>query len=690
MIYTFICAAALAVSVTASFALFSREGLAEKTIFGIIWYFMSHIFVSFFLFVFDAYTMDKAAIGSLILDAVLLAVGLFFFHMGKTDKKKKTSISELLIPLLICAIVVPLSLFKNEFFGMGQDAGVYQVQAIGFIYGHNNVFQSLDEYDLLTDEVQKSEYINMFIQKRSIGLDTPTSISGEKYADGGRIYGEDAPLNAGYMHGIPCFSALLAMAGRIFGLSHMTDINTVFIVCLIYLGFFICKKIKLKTSSGVIAGILIGFSPQIIWNAESSLTETFLTVLMLLIVYFMLSEKRQCLSLIPILCFACYHLTYYTVLPLFLLLFFMLFFITNKKCYAIVAVLLICTYPVFASAIYHIQPVYTIKNYSVIMNGAITENNFHKVIFTASVIILVLFCLAAAVVLIAKHKNEKTVLLICDLLKKPFFIRICAAFIIAVIIIRSFISHESDLVHVNATPTLKGFWLNTGILVMPAAFVYTIVFPDRLEKNRSLLLLCVLFLYCIIFHGLFLRPELHFYYYYGRYFGPFIPISVLFVVMLLDTCDVRIKGLLTAIGLIVLAPDEIFLISEKDDTYCKWEVIETLSEAIDRNDMVYICDDDRIQWMLPLPIKYMTDAKVIPETDFISVETAEDLSEGRTLIISQKRIKDESLKLVLFKNSECSYCYDDGAENNKLIHFPMKCEKNNLIFFLYEKLPDKR
>ena len=117
MIYTFICAAALAVSVTASFALFSREGLAEKTIFGIIWYFMSHIFVSFFLFVFDAFTMDKAAIGSLILDAVLLAVGIFFSHMGKTDKKIKTSISELLIPLLICAIVVPLSLFKNEFFG---------------------------------------------------------------------------------------------------------------------------------------------------------------------------------------------------------------------------------------------------------------------------------------------------------------------------------------------------------------------------------------------------------------------------------------------------------------------------------------------------------------------------------------------------------------------------------------------
>ena len=505
MVYTFVVSFAVAVSLMTTLIHFSEKCIVERVILGIICFFMSHIFISFILFAFDSYSTDRTAVGTLLLNTVLMMVSIIIYLKNDKNKKEKTSISYVLIPVFICAVVLPFSLQKNEFFGMGQDEGVYQTQAIGFIYGYDHVYQKIEEYDLLTDEQQRQEYLEDYICNKLIGNDTPKSISGIEFASGGKIFAEDAPVNEGYMHGIPCFSALLAMSGRLFGLKHMADINTVFMICIIFIVFFICRHLKLKNASCIIACLTIGFSPQIIWNAKSSLTETFITLLFLLMIYFLIYEGKQHYAAIPIICFSCYHMTYYTMLPLFLVVFFLLYAITKQKMYAVIDIVLICLYPVSAVLIYHIQPVYTIKNYSPVW-GIITESNFHKIVMSASVLMLMLFCIALLIMKRAAFWVENVISRIRKLYYEPMFIRICSITLLSVMIIRSFIVHEDNVTHNVTTATFKGYWLNTGFLVMPSAYIYTAIFPARFKKNINALILSVFFIYCVIIYGLILLP----------------------------------------------------------------------------------------------------------------------------------------------------------------------------------------
>lgn len=55
--------------------------------------------------------------------------------------------------------VIPLVGTTFGMFGMGQDEGVYQAKAIGYVYGYNNNFMTFDEYGDCVSASDKSDYM---------------------------------------------------------------------------------------------------------------------------------------------------------------------------------------------------------------------------------------------------------------------------------------------------------------------------------------------------------------------------------------------------------------------------------------------------------------------------------------------------------------------------------------------------
>ena len=140
---------------------------------------------------------------------------------------------------------------------------------------------------------------------------------------------------SGVFHGVATFPAILALWGEMFGISHMSDIQTIFWAGSIFLCFFILQQLKIKKWLMISITALFAFSPLILWVSKSALTEMMLTAMITLFIYFILKKERKYIlcSIIPLAAFCFFHITIYTVIPCFLLLYFGMYFCTCDKKY---------------------------------------------------------------------------------------------------------------------------------------------------------------------------------------------------------------------------------------------------------------------------------------------------------------------------------------------------------------------
>ena len=243
------------------------------------------------------------------------------------------------LPILVCAGGFVLVAMKHELFGMGQDEGVYQTVAINFLNGVTDRQQDFPEYHTLS-EAQQETFRNS-VYSYLVGYD----IGSRAYPD--TVYDLSVSPVSGIYHGIPTYASLLAMWGKLFGMAQMQDVQTVFYGCTIFLVFFLCRNLKLRRSSTALACAAAAASPVVIWVAKSALTEGFLSVLMVLFLYFLTDEehpRRQWMSILPVVVFSCFHVSIYTILPLFVVLYGGMFWLTRRKSFAILMPLSVVIY----------------------------------------------------------------------------------------------------------------------------------------------------------------------------------------------------------------------------------------------------------------------------------------------------------------------------------------------------------
>ena len=136
-------------------------------------------------------------------------------------------------------------------FGMGQDEGVYQTRAIQLMYGENSRQLDFPEYTQLN--MKEREACQDAVVSHLLGFYTV-----DEY---GTIPGYDTETMSrasGIFHGIPNYAAMLALSGRISGIAHMMDIQTVFYILSILLFFMITENLGWKRLTGGILTALPG------------------------------------------------------------------------------------------------------------------------------------------------------------------------------------------------------------------------------------------------------------------------------------------------------------------------------------------------------------------------------------------------------------------------------------------------
>ena len=99
---------------------------------------------------------------------------------------------------------------------MGQDEGVYQAKAIGYVYGYNNNFMTFDEYGDCVSASDKSDYMAAIGNHlRDIILRWMKN----------RCRAWHKMIQPAVCMGVHTFSALLAVYARVCGVEHMMQLG---------------------------------------------------------------------------------------------------------------------------------------------------------------------------------------------------------------------------------------------------------------------------------------------------------------------------------------------------------------------------------------------------------------------------------------------------------------------------------
>ncbi len=591
--------------------LFRKQHIAEIVTLGVSWFFCSYIISTMMLFLLNVFTLERGMQTTCLTDAI------FFLTVALTSEKvhlkemkaafrPEKELRIFIIPLLISLLGVMFISQKNELFGMGQDEGVYQCEAINFIYGYDGRQQDFEEYQLL-DSDEARENFQISVHNKLVGYDIPSADYPET------VYDRDVSPVSGIYHGIPTYPAVLAMWGKLFGIAHMADVQTVFYLLTIFLVCFVCDNLKLKPFSKLTAAVLTALSPVVIWVAKSSLTEMFLAVLILLFLYFLTNQEHPeyyGFSILPIAVFSCYHVSVYTLMPYFMIIYAGMYFFTKKKSFAAMLLFSVLGYLLSYLMMRHVQPFYTMNNYRFVFNEHINIQNITEtVLMTSSVLLIV--CMAYILLV---WKLKKTVSLEAFLEHRESkvlmqWLIICLTALPLIYMLYKAFSKLDSIEDISAL-TVAGFVLNAGVLLIPAGIAALFIRPELFLKSKETLVVFISFFYCVLIYSAFLRFQVEYYYYYARYLVPFVPVAVLFAVMALDGADRRILITCGAVSLLTVLPYSGFLMTHKDDTRMEWTVLEDITEQIP-SDACVVIETEALPTMW-LSVRAVTGAAVYP------------------------------------------------------------------------------
>ena len=596
------------IGILVSFLVFSilyyKKDMVELLALALTGFFCAYVLGSGLLFWSNTFTITKALTAALIMLAAALIAAIFALRRRPTISfHYKTN----LIPVCIFLISLPMIFNKFGYFGMGQDQGVYQVKALALIEGENDNYFNFEEYDTLTEK-QDQEAFEYEMGKTILGFyrydPKVPSLNQEDFQN----------KVTGVLHGVPTYSALLALYGSIFGYAQMAGIQTVFAFCIIFLMYAVMRNLKVRKRIRT-AGLLIFIaSPLVIWTAKSTLTEVFICVLVLLYLYFMVDRKCPgyvWMAAIPMVAFSFFHATIYTIMPMLVVIHFVLYYMTRDRQYLAANAITLVGYVSGFFMMRECATVYTVGNYMKIFIPGINEYNFHIVV---SVVVSVMLALTAALWLIPMEKQEPFRAVVTAFLRK--YTRAVVRILLIVAVAALIAAYVFSGAAYNYL-TIYAYVISSGILLIPFLFIVFVWRPQFITAHRDHLLLTMMFVYMVIMYSVVFKSNIAYYYYYGRYIVPYIPIIIILAALRVSRLNVRfdkvktIVPLVAAIGYyVIMSPYNLTLATQMDDTTVSWEIIDDLSTLITDQDAVII--DSNLSAQLKMPIKIMTNAATFP------------------------------------------------------------------------------
>lgn len=637
-----------------------KENIVRLLIVSILVYFSLFIVASGLLFWIDKFSIIKTLI------TVIVVGGIFDIlkYVRHRNIQIDWNVRDYIVPIIIIACAMPFVLQKYEFFGMGQDEGVYQTQAIQFMYDYNDIQRDFEEYDLLDSEEAKEEF-RLSLQEDLIGLynyDTSLPFASEE---------KELSEVSAVFHGIPTFPALLGLFGKMFGIRHMSDIQTIFYVCAVFLLYFVLQDLKVKKASRVVCTVLFAFSPLILWVSKSALTEIGITALILGFIYLILSMKKEkiYMSVIPLMAMCFFHLTIYTMFPLFVLIYMGLYVSEKEPCYLISAAVLNTAFVLGMTMTMMIAGTYSYTyNFGPIYRfPGISQENAAVFFGVVSVLVYVI-CL---ILYLLRGKAERLKTMCVRMI--PMAIRLClvAGVLYQVLIILSKREKYQGGFGALRHLTLTGYGFSVGIIVPAVAGIMAIIWTGKIFTNVRSNTVALLFIYCILLYSCYMRKDINYYYYYGRYLAPYISILIVFSAVVLELISYKAISIVGICSLCVLVPYEKMLLTDKDDTRVTWDAVEDVTAHIKHGSVVIITRDNmKFYYLL---VRTMSSAICFPETEAVIEEV--QLKHQDYYYISNDLSQVEDAELLIKVDYQLNE--DNNLYDGRWIPFPLDITREN-------------
>lgn len=663
-----------------SAALWRIKDIIENSVIAIVGYFCIFVIVSGLLFWMDIFQICLAEGITLGIEMLLLLLVRKHINCRSLQLEIKNNS----IPIIICILMLPVIWNKFELYGMGQDEGVYQTQAISLLSGDTKLQYEIGSYNNIPED-KREEYLEA-IQKKLVGFylyddSLPTLNSENKIGD-----------SAGFYHGIPTFPAVLALWGSVTGMENMAGIQTLFYFCAIFLIYYIAGNLKIGRLYQNISTILFAISPIVIWVCKSTLTEMMLVCLIELFIYFLINKgtRRFILaSAIPIVAFSFFHITIYTVIPAIALLYFFLYIYERKKEYLIANTIVLLAFAAGINMMAQIAATYSFT-YNFLPIYQLSE-----FINQINVLTILTFCAAAGMVVsvvLYVCMGKSKVLLLKEKTKtyKNVQITIRVILILAVAANIAVIVNTASNIGIKDTlrfSTLVGYGLFTGMILLVCAILGMIIHVDKLLIDKNNIIVGFMFYYFVLIYASLFRRQINYYYYYGRYLVPYIPFVILEGVLMIKQIKkygIRLACVISSalIAFTMAAIYDTVLISEKDDTRLSWQGLKACSEMFDDNDIVIV--EQNVAPILYLPLMHMTDSDVYMQYDVTLDKQLADLlkkSEDKDIyFISNEYYGKSQWESVYIGNYTKS---EDDNKTEHLIPFPKEMKKEECQVYIY-------
>lgn len=612
-----------------------------------------------------AFWMDLFEINGVL--GVLCAVNLVICGLLMIKKKSHFAVDfaykkyAALLVIAVCGL--PFIFSKFEFFGMGQDEGIYQTQAISLIYGYTDVQQDFEEYDTLDSDEEKS-YFSEKLESELVGLyryDTslPLASGEQQKSDVSAIY-----------HGIPTFAAILALWGKLFGIDHMSDVQTLFYLCALIFAWSIFETMGCKKTVCAVCTGLLAFSPLIIWVSKSALTEIGLTCFAAAFIWGLVQENKKTViwSAVPVAAFSFYHITIYTMIPVILLVYGLYFVYTGKKSYMAAAFISLTAFltGIWMTAsiagtyafVYNFQPLYNLLPFV----------NSGNIMYTISIVCA--FAYACMLVLYFVPSVSKWIKRILRWVKTPaFYICVVVIIICQVKIVIENRELFQGMKNASLHTTLVGYVICVGIIVPAMAAVLSLFWIRRFWSSIRNGIILVLFLYCIGLYSCMMHPYVQYYYYYGRYLAPYLLVVLLFSAVMLNQLDVRIAAAGGIASLAVLLPASALWLDQKDDSRMTWDTLAEAAQIMDEGDIAVIEPEDMKYYYLTL--RAISGVRAYPAEEDYEAQMqrlAEKTSGNVYYIRNGQSVENDRLEIVY--TSQYTASEDNNIYDMSFLPFP--------------------
>lgn len=660
--------------------LFLKETDGVKcSVLSVFLYFCCYVIVGGILFGLDVFSIKRALILIALAEAAFLLPG----WKKKRGLKLEWPVRRYLFPIVLTLFMLPVVWNKFGFYGMGQDEGVYQTQAVAFMNRHYENQKDFQEYELL-DEEGKKEFCQ-FVDSQLVGYyiydETLPSLPEE---------GKRSDVS-GFYHGIPVFSAMLALWGNLFGMGHMAGIQTVFYICSLFLLFFTCGNLRLREPVKYAIGILYAVSPIILWVSKSSLTEMFLSCIIVGFLYFMTGDGNGIetgYAALTVTAFSFYHLTIYTILPVIILIFWGMFIYSKKKGYIYASAAVLLAFMVSMINVSRIAATYSfVYNFSPLyqFTRLIRRETVLPFLLGGSALgLLFSFLLLAAGGKNLLHFPEKEWIgKICVRLGLIVFVALQLR-IAGRLAGDGYETLQEAVQHLSIT----GFVMYGGGILMILAGAYIFWKPSLCWQNARTMIIIGMSAYCILFYCCFLRKDIFYHYYYGRYLAPFICIAALTIGIAVNDWKTApgkaAVWIMTAVYVAVCMPYDFVLAKNDDDTRMEWKILEETAAVIPEDAVVYMNPD--MGMISYLPLRELIDMPIFPaRSQELSKKAKEKKGEGEDrdiYFISEMNQYLPMCKMVYanwYGTSE-----NENEYNGKLLPLPLKMSKDNRNIAVYK------